>query len=137
MTYLLDTDVLIDHLVGAPGVTSFLEAMAEQGLAISIITYMEAYEGAYFGSNPRRLRDRFQRLAEVLTIVPFSLAAARRCAQLRAALRKRESQVRGRALDVINAAIAIENGLTLVTRNIEDYQDIPGLKLYRKEERAV
>jgi len=30
----------------------------------------------------------------------------------------------------MNAAIALEDDLTLVTRNAEDYQDIPGLELY-------
>ena len=31
----------------------------------------------------------------------------------------------------INAAIALEYQLTLVTRNTEDYKDIPDLKLYK------
>jgi predicted nucleic acid-binding protein len=46
-------------------------------------------------------------------------------------LRKRGSRVRGRALDLLIAAAAIEGGFTLVTRNYDDYKDIPGLKLYR------
>jgi predicted nucleic acid-binding protein len=38
--------------------------------------------------------------------------------------------VKARALDLMNAAIALEHDLILVTRNIEDYKDIPDLKLY-------
>ena len=45
-------------------------------------------------------------------------------------LEKEQKRVKSRALDLINAAIALEHDLTLVTRNVEDYQDIPDLKLY-------
>lgn len=31
----------------------------------------------------------------------------------------------------MNAAIAIESNLALVTRNVEDYKDIPGLLIYK------
>jgi predicted nucleic acid-binding protein len=31
------------------------------------------------------------------------------------------------------AATAVENDLTLVSRNLEDYEDIPGLKLYQSK----
>ena len=41
-----------------------------------------------------------------------------------------QKRVKARALDLINAAIALEHDLTLVTRNVRDYQDIPGLHLY-------
>ncbi len=36
-----------------------------------------------------------------------------------------------RSLDLIIAATALEYNLTLVTRNTEDYADVPDLKLYR------
>jgi len=45
-------------------------------------------------------------------------------------LKQEQKRVKSRALDLINAAIALEHDLTLVTRNVEDYQDIPDLKLY-------
>jgi predicted nucleic acid-binding protein len=38
--------------------------------------------------------------------------------------------VNSRALDLINAAIALEHGLTLVTRDVDDYKDILGLAIY-------
>jgi predicted nucleic acid-binding protein len=58
------------------------------------------------------------------------MPAAVRCAEVRAALARDGRRVRSRSLDLINAAIALEGDLTLVTRNIADYQDIPGLDLY-------
>jgi predicted nucleic acid-binding protein len=63
-------------------------------------------------------------------ILPFSPEVARRCARLRLDLKRQGKRVRPRALDLIIAATALEHGLTLVTRNSGDYQDIPGLTLY-------
>ena len=45
-------------------------------------------------------------------------------------MRKAGKRVNSRALDLLIAATALEYDLTLVTRNTEDYGDIPGLKLY-------
>ena len=49
---------------------------------------------------------------------------------LREQLKIEQKRVKSRALDLMNAAIALEHDLTLVTRNVEDCQDIPGLELY-------
>jgi len=58
------------------------------------------------------------------------LTVAKRCAALREQLKHEQKRVKSRALDLINATIALEHDLTLVTRNVEDYQDIPDLELY-------
>jgi len=59
------------------------------------------------------------------------LAVAKRCASLRETLKKQGKRVKARALDLMTAAIALENNLTVVTRNSEDYNDIPDLLLYK------
>jgi len=63
--------------------------------------------------------------------LPLSQAVARRCARLRHGLKQQGKRVHPRALDLIIAATALEHNLTLVTRNIIDYNDIPDLKLYQ------
>ena len=45
--YLIDTDWVIDYLHGVPRVVSQLQAVAEEGLAVSIVTAAELYEGVY------------------------------------------------------------------------------------------
>ena len=45
MAYLVDSDWLIDYLAGAPDALQLLERLSDAGLAISVITYMEAYQG--------------------------------------------------------------------------------------------
>ncbi len=93
-----------------------------------------------FDQFAQQLNSVFERLARCialltcrLTIVPASETGARRCARLRASL-PRGSSVRRRALDVINAATAIEHSLTVATRNLNHSERIPGVKLCQGKE---
>ena len=130
MPYLIDTDVVIDHLANLPDAHQLLEQLAPEGIAISMITYMEAYQGVVRSPNEQEARTKFQIFRRSVPVLPFSLSVAKRCALLREQLKTEQKRVKSRALDLINAAIAIEHRLTLVTRNTQDYQDIPGLQLY-------
>src|SRR6266700_7159305 len=130
MPYLIDTDLVIDHLEHIIEANQLLDRLAPEGIAISIITYMEAYQGVVRSMNAKEARAKFQAFRRSVPVLPFSLSVAKRCASLREHLKKEQKRVKSRALDLINAAIAIEHNLTLVTRNTADYQDIPGLQLY-------
>ena len=131
MPYLIDSDVVIDHLADNTAATSLLEQLAPDGIAVSIITYMETYQGVLQSPQPTAARSKFQAFLETVPVLPFSLAAAEQCAQLRETLKQKGKRVKGRALDLMTAAIALEYELALVTRNVEDYRDIPGLRVYK------
>ena len=127
MLYRLDSDLLIDYLDGVAAVVTIVEPLSMEGVAISINSYMEAYQGTLRGSTVP------QKLAAFVTGVPvlgISVAVAERCAAVRETLRLQGRRVRSRALDLLIAATAPEHDLTLVTRNTDDYRDIPGLKLF-------
>lgn len=130
MAYLIDTDRLIDWLEDQPYALDLFETLYDEGLAISIVTYLEAYEGVLReerdSATGRRLRHR---IAE-FRIVELSPSVARRCAAMRLALRRAGKRPDRRSMDLIIAATAIEHDLTLVTRNTGDYSDIPGIALH-------
>src|SRR5436309_9837934 len=130
MPYLIDTDLVIDHLANVTEANQLLEQLAPEGIAISMITYMEAYQGVVRSPNVQEARAKFQIFRRSVPVLPFSLSVAKRCAVLRERLKTEQKRVKARALDLINAAIALEHDLTLVTRNVRDYQDIPDLHLY-------
>jgi len=130
MPYLIDTDLVIDHLANVTEANRLLDKLATQGIAISIITYMEAYQGVIRSVNAKEARAKFQIFRRSVPVLPFSLTVAKRCAALREQLKQEQKRVKSRALDLLNAAIALEHDLMLVTRNVEDYKDIPGLELY-------
>jgi tRNA(fMet)-specific endonuclease VapC len=127
--YLIDTTWVIDHLAGIPEATELLDQLADEGIAISIIAYMEAFQGTERDPEPAAAQAKLERFLDAAPIVPFSPAVARRCARLREALAKQGKRVRPRALDLIIAATALEYDLTLVTRNLRDFDDIPRLRL--------
>jgi len=65
-------------------------------------------------------------MAETL---PLTQTIIQRFAQIRGELR-RKGQIIG-DFDILIAATAIQHNLTLVTRNMKDYQRIPQLRLYK------
>mgnify|MGYP001584764056 CR=1 FL=1 len=131
MPYLVDTDWVIDHLANVPEAVRLLDRLAQEGIAISIITYMEAYQGVLRNPNPEEAQSKLGAFVDTVPVLPLSATVARRCARLRETLRKQGKRVNARALDLIIAATALEYDLTLVTRNTEDYADVPELKLYQ------
>jgi predicted nucleic acid-binding protein len=129
MAYLLDTDVVIPRLGGDPAARELVRQLAPAGVVISVATYMEVYQGIFANVDPVPAESEFLTLLENLPVLPFTEPVARRCALLRADLAARGSRVRSRSIDLIIAATALHHGLTLVTRNVEDYADIPNLQL--------
>lgn len=130
MSYLIDSDWVIDHLENVPAATQLLQSLAPQGIAISVVTYMEVLQGVLRNPNPQAARAQFESFLATVPVLPLSPPVAERCAGIRETLKKQNRRVNSRALDLLNAAVALEYGLTLVTRNVEDYKDIPGITLY-------
>jgi tRNA(fMet)-specific endonuclease VapC len=125
--YLIDSDVQVYFVNDTPGAQHLVEGLLPAGAAMSVIGYMEAIEGLSRSTNPQEAQARFELLVELLLVMDLPIREARRCADLRRALRQANRRVRTRALDLLVAATALEHGLTLVTNNQADYRDIPGL----------
>ena len=66
-----------------------------------------------------------------MPVLPVTPEVARQCAHLRALLKQQGKSIRRRAFDLVVAATALEHGSELVTRNTDDYKDIPNLLRYQ------
>jgi predicted nucleic acid-binding protein len=130
VAYLLDSNVVIPFLARDPATVPLVEHFALDGVAMSIVTYMEAYQGTLRGPDSVLAQARFEEILPEIPVLPFSLATAQGCARLREDLKSRGRRVRDRALDLVIAATAIEYDLQLVSRNRADFADIPQLTLY-------
>ena len=130
MPYLIDADWLIDYLAGDPTAIALLDPLIPAGVAVSIITYTEAYQGTLRSPGPSRAADELDAFLGAAPLLPYSVDVARRCARLREDLKARGKRARSRALDLLIAATALHYDLTLVTRNRADYDDIPDLQLF-------
>jgi len=134
MSVLIDSDVVADYLVAQPEAVELVDGLRRSGLAISTITYMEVTEGVAGSRNPQQTGLAMRRFLRGTRVIVVSRPIAARAAAIRLDLRRRKRPVAGRVLDIIVAATAIEHGLTLVTRNLRDYEDIVGLRLHTERQ---
>jgi predicted nucleic acid-binding protein len=130
MPYLIDSTHVIYYLDDRVAAVELLDRLTLEGVAVSIITYIEVFQGVGVSPHPRRARGKFNAFFDSVPVLPISIEAAQRCARLRQTLKSQGFRVNSRALDLIIAATAIELRLTLVTNNTTDHDDIPGLRLY-------
>jgi predicted nucleic acid-binding protein len=131
MPYLIDSDWLIDCLQRKVEATALIDSLAPDRVYISIISYMEAFQGVLREADSQTAHTRLLDFVQAAPVLPFDSAVAEACARIREAVRGGRVRPNRRALDLMIAATAIENGLTLVTRNIDDFADIPDLVLHR------
>src|SRR3712207_914572 len=87
MTYLVDTDYVVDWLKGRPAAVQLLTTLRRDGLAISHITYGEIYEGIYYGRDRRTAEQGFRQFLRSVSVVPTTHTIMRRFAAVRGQLR--------------------------------------------------
>ena len=84
--YLLDTDWIVDVLHGQETATHTLLELAPFGLSLSIISYGELYEGAYYSRDPEPALAGLHTFMQGKEILPLTLSVIERFALLRGAL---------------------------------------------------
>ena len=129
MTYLVDSDWLADFLKGRALAVRLLSDLMPDGLAISLVTYAEMYEGIYHGRDAASHERGFLAFLRSVTILPLNRSLLKRFARLRGDLRH-QGQLIG-DFDLLIAATALQHDLTLITRNVRHFQRIPGLNIYQ------
>ncbi|MDP2897802.1 MAG: type II toxin-antitoxin system VapC family toxin [bacterium] len=129
MSYLNDSDWVADWLAGKPQAVRLITNLSEENVAISLITFGEIYEGIYYGRDPREAEVGFKKFLREVEVLPLNRAIMRDFARIRGELR-RSGQLIGDP-DLLIAATALHHNLTLVTRNVKDFQRTPKLKLYQ------
>jgi tRNA(fMet)-specific endonuclease VapC len=130
----LDTDTFSLIASGHPRVAARLAAATEE-VAITIISRIEALQGrfAYLlraanGVDLIRAQEWLQRTESDLApfpAVPFDAAAAAEFDRLR---QNKKIKKIGRG-DLLIVAIVLANRATLVTRNVKDFRQVPGLRI--------
>jgi len=133
VSYLVDTDRVADWLHGRQATVELLRALQPDGLAISLITYGELYEGIYFGRDPRRHEQGFLRFLRLVDVLPLNRAIMRRFARLRGELRAAGQPISDP--DLLIAATALHHDLVLLTGNVRHFERVSGLELYQPVER--
>ena len=127
LKYMLDTNIVIYTIKNKPGEVREAFKAHDGQLCISAVTLMELMYGAEASAAvERNLRD-IEGFAARLDVLPYDNEAAAHTGQLRAELRKI-----GRPIgpyDEMIAGHARSRGLVVVTHNIKQFENVPGIRL--------
>ncbi len=117
MTFLVDSDWVISYLGNRRNAVTLLDSLVVEGLAISIVTYAEVYEGIYYGRDPASNEAAFRHFLRGVRVLGINRTTARRFAMIHGRLRAQGLLIP--PPDLVIAATAIQHDLTLMTWNME------------------
>jgi tRNA(fMet)-specific endonuclease VapC len=134
MLWILDTDHISLFQRGNSTVICKIQSIARQEIAVTIVSYEEQIRGwlkivSRSSSDFDQLTFGYGKLNETLdfyrtkTVLDFNTAAATQFQQLL------NQKIRTGTQDLRIASIALAVGGTVVTRNQQDFQRVPGLKI--------
>lgn len=128
---LLDTNVVSELLKGSdadPAVSEWFSRLEPKSIYLTTITLAELWSGLAIMPEGRRQRDLSAAVARVLAevftadrILDFDAKAAPLYAVAYAARVRQGLGVRGKAMDLQIAAIALSRGFVVATRDLEDF----------------
>ena len=127
LCYLLDTNICIYVIKNRP------EGLRERfnrnsgALAISAVSLAELHYGAEKSSRPSQNLDVVARFVGCLNVLPFSTDCAAPYGQIRAELEARGTPIG--PYDLMIAAPALSEDLTLVTNNLREFKRVTGLRV--------
>ena len=126
MSFLIDTDVCSAYLKGDRNVWQrFMQYSGR--LHLSSITVGELFTWSSRASaSPKRQKALLDFLLDV-TVLDVTYDVGRKFGELRASLLDAGQGTPD--LDLLIAATALVHGLTLVTHNVQDYANLPGLQI--------
>ena len=125
--YLLDTDWVISYLNGRPEIVEKVEDLRTDGLAVSIISLAELYEGVYYSTNPEDGERGLEDFLAVVEVVGLNAAICKVFGRERGRLRRQGRTVGD--FDLLIAATCLHGGLTLLTNNRRHFEHVVGLAM--------
>jgi predicted nucleic acid-binding protein len=124
----LDTDILIDFLRGERKIVDTIKTLEEEHeLLTTSINIFELYYGAHKTGKDKNVRA-VDELTGRLEILKLTERSAKISGKILAELESEGKVIDFR--DILIAGIAMENDVTLFTRNKKHFQRVKGLKLF-------
>lgn len=124
MSFLLDTNICSAHIRRPAGLAH--RFMQYSGMLwMPSIVLGELYAGAHLLDEPARILAAIADLRRDVAVLVYDERCAEEFGRLRGILRR--LGVAANPVDLMVAAVALVHGLTLVTHNVRDFANIPGL----------
>ncbi|HEB94504.1 MAG TPA: type II toxin-antitoxin system VapC family toxin [Gammaproteobacteria bacterium] len=127
LTYLLDTNILSDLVRNPQGeVAAQITKAGEDSICTSIVVAAELRYGAA-KSYSTKLAERIDMILSALEILPLEMPADHQYAAIRHHLARQGTPIGPN--DLLIAAHALANNLTVVTANVGEFSRVPRLKV--------
>ena len=126
-SYLVDSDWVLHYLNGQPAVVAKLQELQEQGVAISIISLAELYEGIYHSRDPEAKGHDLNDFVRGLSVMGIDEEICKVFGRVRGQLRAKKKTVAD--FDLLIGSTALQHELTVLTNNRRHFELIEGLAL--------
>ena len=129
MGILIDTCIWIDVEQGALSPADIVAVTGSEPVFLSPVTIVELKFGAECAATPAIRQQRLAALARIRTkpILRIDETTGEIFGSLSAQLKMSGKTTRHRLQDIWLASQAIQQGFSLLTRNLSNFEDIPGL----------
>lgn len=127
VSYLVDTDWIIDHLNKKREVTEKLKELRPAGIALSIISLAELYEGVYYSSDPAKSQRMLDILLKQFPVLIIEEEICKIFGKERGKLRREKKIISD--FDLMIASTCLRWNLTLLTNNRKHYEALEKLKI--------
>lgn len=128
MTYLLDTNTCIKYLNGrSENIRLNLESRNSADIVLCSIVKAELFYGAMKSQNPEKTLTKLNQFLERFISLSFADDASKAYGEIRAKLESKGTPIGPN--DLLIAATALVNNVTLVTNNTREFGRVEGLAL--------
>ena len=127
MRYLVDTDWAIHYLNGHPQIVKKLDELKEQGLALSVISLAELYEGVYYSTDPDGNEKDLNDFLRGVAIIGIDEKTCKEFARERGRLRAAGKIIGD--FDLLIGTTALQHNLTLLTNNRRHFEAVDRLPI--------
>ena len=128
MKYLVDTDWIIHALHGKEKEVTKLLELKKDGLAISVISLAELYEGVYRSADPISNETVLKDFLSGVMVLEINEEISKKFGELRAKLRTQGKLIGD--FDLLIASTGLCYNLTLLTYNINEFERVENLNIF-------
>jgi tRNA(fMet)-specific endonuclease VapC len=130
-SYLIDTDWVIHYLNGQPSIVSRLQELQDDGLAVSLVSLAELYEGVLYSRDPDARESDLNNFLRGVSLAEIDEETCKIFGRERGRLRAKRKTVAD--FDLLIGSTALQRKLTLLTNNRRHFEMIEALRIESME----
>ena len=124
---LVDTDWIIHYLNGNKRIVEKIESLEKGGLAASVVSVAELYEGIYYSTNSANNEKALNDFLSGISTLGVEDEVCKVFGKERGRLRQEKKMIGD--FDLLIASTCLHHRLTLLTNNRKHYEMVDGLKI--------